>query len=208
MSSKDNPTNTQVYAEVDDVGKKIDHELRAEDSEEVEDIIASEENYVDRTCNHAWRERERTESKEKILPRDGYEGVAIYLDRESIREIKSLEISFGRNQVDYVTERDQGRNSGNWWVEENQGIIYVRDVTFNRVEWATVTYTYGEDRVPRDIKRAVVLLSAAELLRGEGDTIVVPEGGERVPIGAEADSYEEKAEKKLKNHKRFTPAHI
>lgn len=208
MSAKDNPTDTQVYATVGDVGKKIDHELRAEDFEEVEDIIASEENYVDRSCNHAWRERERTESKEKIMPREGYEGVAIFLDRESVREVKSLEISYGRNQVDYVSERTKGRNSGNWWVDENEGIIYIRDVTYNRTEYANVTYTYGDERVPRDIKRAVVLLSAAELLRGEGDTIVVPEGGERVSIGAEADSYEEKAERKLKNHKRFTPAHI
>jgi len=158
---------------------------------EVEDIISIICDEIDRITHHAWREVRVTDEYYDVKVEDRYLGwanypydyssrIALYLKHRKIRSFISgthkIEYWAGSSWVDFVTDYTEGRNS-DYWIDYNRGIIYfVNRYPLRIRQNVRVTYDYGETIVPGDIRRAAILLSAAELLQRQDIAIVYPSG--------------------------------
>lgn len=204
---KDKPLEELVYTTVDKVENRLDRELGIDNRELVADAVKGAEEEVDRFTNHAWRERERTEVKERNFERRPRAGIPVYLDRMVVRDIKSLEVSTGYDTVDYISNSsfEEGRNK-DYWVNRVEGVVWIRNLQrFEKANWVKVTYTYGEDYIPSDIKVAAALMAASEMIEGEGGTYMLPEGGDGVSLDSRSERFRSQAEKKLSRHMHYTP---
>ena len=204
---KDKPLEDTVYTDVDKVENRLDRELDIDNRELLGDAIKGAEEECDRFCNHAWRERRRVEVKERSFERRPRAGIPVYLDRMEVREVESLKVSTGYDVVDYISNSSyqEGRNK-DFWINKIEGVIWIRNLQrFEKANWVEVTYTYGEDFVPHDIRVAAALMAAAEMIEGEGGSYMLPEGGDGVTLQSRSERFRSQAESKLSRHVYYTP---
>ena len=156
---------------------------------EVEDIIADVCDEIDKTTHHAWRKtrvtneyynvriQDRYASYRGVYPYDYATRVQLSLKHRSVHAFISgttkIEVWNGNTWEDFITTYTEGR-AQDYWVDYTKGVIYF----VNRYPlWSKanvrITYDYGETIVPGDIKKAAVMMSAAQIVGGKEDLNVV-----------------------------------
>lgn len=155
---------------------------------EVEDLIADVCDEIDKETHHAWRRVRVSNEYHDVRIQDRYMGyanypydystrIALYLKHRSIRTFVSgttkIEYWDGNSWVDFVATYTEGR-AKDYWINYERGIIYfVNRYPLRQRANVRVTYDYGESAVPRDIKRAAILLTASYIAGGKEDLNVV-----------------------------------
>lgn len=148
----------------------------------VETLIESAEDYIDQETGHSWRETTATEYKD--IPNEYFynTGIPIYLNHRKIRDLDTasgdkLEVWNGSEWEDYITNRTEGRNE-DFWMDYEHGVLYLKHTTLQgRRKSVRITYRYGEDTIPGDIKEAARKLSAIELIVSDDRSANVSDSG-------------------------------
>lgn len=181
------------------------------DRQMVLNLILAKSNLIDQETGHAWRER-RMENEMKDLRGTYYfsSGTPISLMKRDIRtpldpeKGDKLEIWRGQEYEEWVSDpnKEEDRN-GDFWIDESQGTLYIyrRRWFWTRHKEIKVTYRYGKDRVPAQIRNICARLVAAELFRSQMYRVTTP-GNEESPDPVNvAETWEEQAMKNLERYK-------
>ena len=169
---------------------------------EVEEFINMNEDYIDDETMHAWRSRTVTKaySHLKAPPYAFREGSVITLNHRSITTFVSgtdlLEVWDGSQWIDYVATKTEDR-AKDFWVNYRDGFIFIKtfpSTVLPRAHGVRVTYRYGETTVNGQIKKACILLTAADIVENDDKSILLPEGTSNVPLLEKAKIWREKAE--------------
>lgn len=153
----------------------------------VTEWIEANEDTIDKKTMHAWRTKTITDELHHMdsLPYGLREGVKIFLEHRKIKTFESgtdkLEVWDGTQWLDYVANKVEGRNN-DFWVDYKSGLISIRNLTTFKFFSARVTYRYGETSVDRDIRKACILMTAADVLNTDDRSVSLPEGTEGFPI--------------------------
>ena len=183
--------------------------------DEVVMLIEEQTEYIEQHTGHAWRPK-RVEGELMDLDKAYYfnSGTPFQLMHRDIRELdpdkgdKLLVYTGGDGNDGYnnwLTDpaQTQGRTNGDFWVNEEQGTLYLYKAGyfFDRYNFIEVTYRYGKEKVPASIRNACAKLVAADLLRSQQYRITNP-GSEEAPDPTNvAESYQEQAMKRLDKYK-------
>jgi len=149
---------------------------------QVETFINNNEKYIDEYTDHAWHSgRYGSVTKEplKIQPvisnTIGNRGV-IQMDHYPLASLTNFYVWTGGTYVDYVASSDYTAGSftdplsGSYWVDTDNGKIYLKDYPTINVSSAPTgtkayaTYTYGTASTPADIRKACVLLTSGDIV--------------------------------------------
>ena len=152
-------------------------------TQQVLEFIEETEDETDYYCGTSWRsvlvtnEYHGTASKDYFIDT----GTPVRLNHRNVRAFSSangdkIEVWEG-SWVDYVSTKTESR-TGDFWVDYTNGVIYFKTMFFSpRKSNIRVTYHHGESVVPKDIRQAVTMLTAANLLMFEDKGIRLTEGG-------------------------------
>jgi hypothetical protein len=83
------------------------------------------------------------------------------------KDAKNIEGNKG-DKIEIRWFGDQWRDitdTGSYWMDNAKGAVYIRQWFFQRDASVRVTYRYGRDEVPEDIKRAAILFTAKHILQ-------------------------------------------
>ncbi len=157
---------------------------------EVEDIISEICDEIDKVTHHAWRKvrvsneyynvriQDRYASYRGAYPYDYATRVQLSLKHRSIHSFipgtTKIEVWNGNLWEDFVVSYTEGR-AQDYWIDYNRGVIYfVNKYPLWSKANVRITYDYGESIVPGDIKKAAVMMSAAQILAKEDLNVVYP----------------------------------
>lgn len=233
MSVAPGSTTDELYCEPDDVANFFDKFSGPQGQtnfsggfgsntnptkSEVEMLIEEQTEYIEQHTGHAWRPK-RVDGELMDLNRAYYfnSGTPFQLMHRDIRPLdpdKGDELLIytggdsgpdedGYNNWLTDPEQDEGRTNGDYWVNEQQGTLYIYKAGyfFDRYNFLEVTYRYGKEKVPASIRNACAKLVAADLLRTQQFRVTNP-GAEEAPDPTNvAESYQEQAEKRLNKYK-------
>jgi hypothetical protein len=190
----------------------------------VERVIAMMEDYVDKYCQTAWRERKRWEDPDMAEVSGGYEyhrlqrrswfgfsmmGIPIFLKRRKVLPFDpakgdSLQVFNGSEWEEWLGTKVEGIE-GDFWVAYDSGVLRIRRVwAFGRFEGpiVRVRYRYGWGPVPGDIRYATTLLVACHLIESGDYTILLPEGANNIVNAInKVNIWWEKAHEILERHR-------
>lgn len=180
----------------------------------VEDLIAREEDYVDRITNEAYKSTSVTEYSD-FISRD-YKintGYPVYLGHANIFTLTSasgdkLEVWDGSTYEDLLVTGTEGRNA-DYWVDTTRGIVWImnRGYIMNIPQGIRVTYRYGNvAAVPGDVRNATALRVAAQLILQDGTTALLQEGAEAVTPQDRANAFIARSDKILNGRRGFRAA--
>lgn len=211
------PNNTDGYCDPDDVARYF-RTLEANEGftfetnpteRQVEDFILENSARIDRETGHAWREKQVVDEYHDM---DGsyyyWAGTPLFLMKREIRtpldpsKGDKIELYDGSRWEDWVADEsyEEGRSdNGDYWVNSPDGTLYIyrRPIWFRKYRAIRLTYRYGQDEVPADIKQACAKLTAADLIRTDMFGDLLPSGTSGPSPEAAADSLEEQAMKTL-----------
>jgi len=176
----------------------------------VDGWINESEDYIDQETGHAWRAVTITKEQHHLeFPhyqvRDGSE---ISLLHRNIRTLTAgtdlLEVWDGTQDLDYLTNKIEGRNN-DFWVNEQDGVIFIKTYpTYTpRTFGVQVTYRFGDTVVPGTIKRACILFTAVHFLQSEDRSVLLPEGSSNIPYQTKSEGWEKKAQRIIENRKEM-----
>jgi|APHM01.1.fsa_nt_gi hypothetical protein len=182
---------------------------------EVELLIEEQTEYIEEETGHAWRAK-RMKGELMDLNRAYYfnSGTPFQLMHRDIRELDpakgdELLVYTAKDSNDgyqnWLTsnEYSEGRNTGDYWVNKQQGTLYVYKAGyfFDRYNFLEVTYRYGKEKVPATVRNACAKLVAADLMRTQQFRVTNP-GSEEAPDPANiAEKFVEQANKRLERYK-------
>lgn len=177
---------------------------------EVVGLITQHQDYIDNKTGHAWRTTTATNEYHhlKKMSYQHRDGVPIFLKNRKITTFSSgtdkLEIWDGSQWLDWVANKTEGRN-GDFWVDYEQGIIFIKTVPayLPRYFQVRVTYRYGDSTVPGDIKRACILRTAADLVNSDDRSSLFPEGTQNVPLPEKVEKWMAEADKIIIDRKEI-----
>jgi len=151
-------------------------------------LIQEKMDYVNRLSNMAWYgERGTVTDRFDITRWKGgyfgiYLGIPCHLRHNHIVSVTSLKIWDGDTWEEWVGNKTEGRGS-DYWVNKEEGIVYINMwVIWRGGKEIEITYTYGRDDLPNEIKELTRLLVVKDLLLRERFSVAVPEGGEGIRI--------------------------
>ncbi|MCK5609021.1 hypothetical protein KAR91_44515 [Candidatus Pacearchaeota archaeon] len=175
---------------------------------EVEDWINDAEDQIDNACRHAFREVQITNEYHDITLgqwRFGYE-IQISARRSPLRTFVSgtdkIEIWRGDVWEDLISDANytEGRNN-DYFIAYETGIIFVRTIRpALRAHSIRLSYKHGEATVPRDIKRACILLTSLNILENDDYKIILPENTDKYAIESRISQYKKDIDKILGRH--------
>lgn len=147
------------------------------------DWIFEAEDEVDGECKHAFRETTVTNEYHDYPYHFTYLWgfIPIYLNNRKIKTLDTdegdkIELFDGSSWIDYVTEKTEGRND-DFWMDYNNGILYVRKgYMIIRRKAIRLTYRFGEDTIPNDIKKVATRMVVKEFYINEDRSNMLPEG--------------------------------
>lgn len=172
----------------------------------VDAFINMAEEYIDDYTNHSWHSsRYKTATKEPLNFQKHRITTVGWRGRSQIKEypmasLTNLYVWDGSQYVDYVASSSYTAGSftdplsGNYWVDETNGYIYLK--TYPSINATSApsgvggyaTYTYGDASTPATVKKACILLASADVVANQDFGLTVGEG----PAGM---SNETKAER-------------
>lgn len=179
---------------------------------QVEEFIGENEDYIDFETMHSWRVASATNEIHHLeAPHYQYrDGSEIYLLHRNIKELDSnegdkLEIWNGSEYEDYLTTRNEGRNK-DFWFDTTLGVIFIKTYPryIPRTLGVRITYRYGEASVKKDISKACIRLTAADVLESDDRSILLPEGTDNSNTnGAKMSRWRKWAERIISNHREI-----
>lgn len=184
---------------------------------QVEEIINEAEDFIDQNTGHAFRTvavtREYHDFPEHIADDYAWDGFPVYLHHREIRldanqklepgQGDKLEVFDGENWIDWTATMTDGRGD-DFWVEPDKGILWIRSRSyFPRKRSVRLTYRFGSAAVPNDIRRAAILLAAAQILSNEDYSNMLPEGTEGLPKTSRAENWRADAAKILEQRQEI-----
>lgn len=163
---------------------QIDSASTTPSTAEIEAFINRAEDYIDQYTGHAWRTVSVANEFRDIPPRASYEnyaGIPIYLRHRSVKTLAAgsgdkIEVWEGSSYVDYVATKTENRNN-DFWLDYNQGILYLRSGTAAGTRRVRATYRYGETSVPKDIEEAATKLAAIDMASADDRVALIPKSG-------------------------------
>ena len=167
--------------------------------ETLADLICQAENAIETACRTAWTERRVVneirntgsvawnssggpaylgifQPSSMATPTSVYfRGIAVKLVNSNIKDIDPTK----GDKIEIRQFGNQWREAENYWIDNEKGIVYIREWFFQKDASVRVTYRYGKDEVPEDIKRAAILFSAKHILEtSQLYTFLFPESPE------------------------------
>jgi len=178
--------------------------------EQVEELILEWSDEIDNRTKHAWRERQVKEEYHDLDDTPYYfgSGTPIKLYKRHIKEFDEtkgdkLEIWDGSEWEDWVSDpsKDYGRNQ-EFWLDKTNGLLYIyrRYATWSEPA-VRVTYRYGNENVPRDIKKACAKYVAADLAMTDQYAMNIPGTDGAADVTSQAEQWREDAERTLERRK-------
>jgi len=177
---------------------------------EVNQLIIERSEYIDRQTDHAFRANQVLEElKDMEGPYYFDAGIPVALSKRDIRPLKASEgdalgVWNGNDYENWVEsdEYAQGRDE-DYWIDRGGGILYIRDrYVFNRHPQLRITYRYGTEETPQDVKMATAKLVASDLIEREQFTRNVSGTGDPpVPGGEATKRYREDAQRVIQRRK-------
>lgn len=139
-----------------------------------EQHILDTEDEIDKICGTSWRlRRELLEYHDWKTFVDEESWILIKLINSPVRTLSAaegdaLEVRQGGNWEDWLATKTQSP-AGHFWLQEPAGFLRVRRGLFQLTDQARlrISYRYGESVVPKAIRLATRLLTAAELASGD-----------------------------------------
>lgn len=154
---------------------------------EIEKNIESVQDFIDKKTNRTWLTAGRTITNEYYdISRIRYDvstGLSIYLKKRFIKTLDSeegdkIEIWNGSAYEDYVTTKTESRAS-DFWLDYETGILYLKSFyNVHFIKALRMTYRYGEDSVPNDIRDATALFVASRIITSDDRTMLLAETGD------------------------------
>jgi len=208
---------TTYYCAVEDVanilGMDTIDETTSPSYSQVESIINTIEDEIDRYTGHAWREKQSEIIEYREVGRTGWRhplwtwfGFPLVLGHRMIRTPLDknsgdmFEVYIGNTWEDWL----DGSHDDYFWVDDYNGIIYIKiGIWGYRWRWARVRYRYGDTIVPGDIKMACTLLSAAYLLEAQQRWVDIPEGTSGVSPRDRIQAWRSQAYSILDRHMEY-----
>ena len=106
--------------------------------------------------------------------------------------------------LDLVGGSTSGDNARlkDWWIDYEMGIIYFNN-SYPFFEWnaVKVAYIYGERYLESAIEEAATKMVAADLLMSDDRSVLIPEGGQNIDLGAKVQMFKKEAEEILNRYK-------
>lgn len=156
---------------------------------EVNDIIARVCDEIDQFTHHAWRNTTVTDEYYTAMEwTPMIDGLGDWSDRSRIymmhRKIHSpltkLECFDGNAWVDFVASYIEGR-AKDFWIDYDRGIIHFANrYPLRRRHAVKLSYIYGDNTIPADIKNAAVMLCCYQLLQRDDRSVLLPEGTQNI----------------------------
>ena len=101
-------------------------------------------------------------------------GIPIHLGHNFVRQVTSLQIFNGSDWEEWIGNKTEGRGD-DYWINYNEGIIYITQwAIYQGGQEIKVTYTYGRDDLPKQIKELCRLLVVRDLLLMERQWVALP----------------------------------
>lgn len=157
----------------------------------VNNYILEAEEIVDKDTQSAYRARKVTNEYHTVARNTPYyaqTGYRVRLNYKFIRELSDgagdkLEVWNGTAYENYLTTKTEGRGN-DFWLDYENGVLYIRGMFLTqREKGIRVTYRYGEEVVPANIKLATALQVAILLLVNEDNSFILNETGETRNMG-------------------------
>lgn len=203
------PNGDNAYCDTDDVARyfrTLEDDGFTMDTnpteKEVEDFIIEATARVERETGHAFREKGVTNEYHDLDGTFYYRsGTPISLMKREVRpfdesEGDKLEFYTGEEYEEWVSDDgyEQGREQ-DYWIDKPNGMLYIyrRAFFFERYKSIKVTYRYGKDEVPQDVRAATAKLTAANLIRTDLYGDLLPTGSDMPSPSKMAESLEEQA---------------
>lgn len=146
--------------------------------------IADAEDSISQRTRHSWKVETVTDEVHSLHATEHHidNGTPIHLQHRKIREFDTdegdkLEIWDGSNDVDWITDKTEGR-ANDFWVDYINGIVWVRTLFMvtRREDDMKVTYRFGETSVPKDIEKVTNFIVAKEIVYSEDWSVALPAG--------------------------------
>jgi len=216
------------YATAANVGSFLNITIDANSDptkDEVEGFIEEHEDFIDQQTGHAFRTITITREYHNF-PMEGWqgryyyawEGMAIHLKHREIRLTAApnlkldtaagdkLEVFDGSTWIDWTATRTDARD-GDFWVEPDRGILWIRTyANAPRKMSIRIIYRFGESAVPKDIRRATILLSAIDVTLAENTRVTFQDTGgstSQSPYAERADRWRAQAMRIIKNREEI-----
>lgn len=175
----------------------------------IEDRINEAEDFIDSETGHAWRSVTVTNEYHDVA--GVYErgiGFPIYLDHRAVKSLANasgdkLEVWDGSSWVDWLTEssREEGRDK-DYWLRYEMGVLYIRS-SYAKPVSVRITYRYGETSVPKDIKKAAVLLTAIDVISSDDRSVQIAESNSQVNYLNKIEKWEAQVKTILDKRREF-----
>lgn len=193
----DGPTQG-LYASTDDVRALVQSTVdfsasTAPTGDDINLFLSMSADEIDQRTQHAWRERTVTEEFYSFPLRShsglarGYggtwNGIPVRIRHRKIKpfdvdEGDKLEIWNGSEYENWLVTRTEGR-ANDFWLDPEQGVLYVRIwLPFFKENVIRLTYRYGEEMVPFDIRKASGLQAAILVLESDDRSSLLNETGD------------------------------
>lgn len=186
---------------------------------EVEDTIEEVEDEVDRLTGHSWRSTLVSDEYYDIDRNTTYvlgDGIRIKLRHRQIKSLDTtkgdkLEVWNGSEWADWLSDGNhtEGRQN-DYWLDLEQGVLFIKYWTFAvtkflRQKPVRMTYRYGDEDIPKDIRRATAMLVASDIVAQDDYSQSAPDTGDHQtpPFQYRADRWERKAAEILERRKEF-----
>jgi len=181
---------------------------------DVEDLIERNEDYIDEETGHAWREKTVTdEYVDRPVPVPGL-GMRFTLRNRSVKTITTgsgdkIEVFDGNSFEDYAATKTEGRAStADYFVDKELGQVYIKDrIGAWYPKGFRATYRYGEATVARDIEKACILLTAADIITMNDRQGRFPDDGpsNKMSFDLRYQKWKDQAEDILASRKELGP---
>ena len=192
---------TPVYCDSDDVARILQKEspfftTSTPSSTDVNEFIVESQDEIDQRTNNAWRPTFVTDEFYDI-PLDyspefyGYNsgtGIRIFLRKRNIKTANpnvgdKLEVWNGSDYDDWLSDKTEGR-ANDFWFDYNQGDLFMRYYwAYFRRKALRLSYRFGEETVPADIRKAAALMTAIKILQNDDRSMVLNETGDPTRLG-------------------------
>jgi len=176
----------------------------------VMDEIKRAGEYIENKTDHSWRASSITDEYHELdlryLVQDGR---TVWLKHRWVKTLSNaegdkIEVFDGSNWINYVTDKTEDRNGGDFWVNYTDGILFIRLYNYTRRKWKVrATYRYGDPVLPADITEAATKLAAMNLISSEDRTIILPEGAGSMGNSSKIAEWRVRVESIIRNYMEF-----
>jgi len=105
-------------------------------------------------------------------------GIPVFLKHAPVKSFKAIEVFDGVSWQDLLKTGVEARNTGDWWCEYENGVLYINLLWFAQGgSELRVKYTFGRGDLPPSIRELTLLYAARYMITLDARREVVIEGG-------------------------------